>query len=170
MLLHTCCAPCLDGLIVAENPTLYFYNPNIHLEEEYKKRLEEVKKVAKKFNLSLIEGEYNKDKWFELVKGFEKEPEKGKRCEICFKMRLEETAKKAKELGIKNIATTLTSSIYKDSSLINKIGEAIAQKYDLKFFRLNFDKKGVDPKSLKLSKELNLYRQKYCGCIFSKLT
>lgn len=170
MLLHTCCAPCLDGLITDENPTLYFYNPNIHPEEEYEKRLEAVRKVAKKFNLSLIEGEYNKDKWFELVKGFEKEPEKGKRCEICFKMRLEETAKKAKEMGIKNIATTLTSSIYKDSVLINKIGEAIAQKYDLIFSHLSFNRKGINSKSLKLPKELNLYRQKYCGCIFSKLT
>lgn len=170
MLLHICCAPCLDGLITDENPTLYFYNPNIHPEEEYKKRLVEVRKVAKKFNLSLMEGEYDKDRWLELVKGLEKEPEKGKRCEICFEMRLEETAKKAKELGIKNIATTLVSSVYKDSVLINKIGEAIAQKYNLKFFCLSFDKKGINLKSLKLPKELNLYRQKYCGCIFSKLT
>ena len=167
----------------------YFYNPNIWPEREYQKRLEAAKKaigsirantslgVAKK----LIVGDYDAGNWEKVVKDLEGEPEGGKRCEACFRMRLEATAKKARELGIKNFATTLSISPHKNTGLINKVGRGIVKipcystmvsksKEKEGVATLNFIEKDFSKlyhKSLEESKKAGLYRQKYCGCKFS---
>lgn len=165
LLLHVCCGPCasyvIEFLKKKYDITLYFFNPNIEPKEEYLKRLDSAEKLADKFNLLLIEGNYNNDEWREFVKGFEKEPEGGKRCGLCFEFRLKRTAELADELGFDFFTTTLTISPYKDAKVINKIGK----KYD-KFLEFNFSE-GYK-KSISLSKECGLYRQNYCGCLFSK--
>jgi predicted adenine nucleotide alpha hydrolase (AANH) superfamily ATPase len=173
ILLHICCAPCAtysiervlkDGYQVIG----YFYNPNIQPLNEYKRRLKEVKKLAKIMELTIYFGNYNLKEWFRRIKGLEKEPEGGKRCEQCFKMRLEQTAIFAIEKNIKFFTTTLTISPHKNSELIHRIGREIGDKYGLEFLPYNFKKKDGFKKSIILSKKFNLYRQNYCGCIFSK--
>jgi len=167
LLLHVCCGPCASYVIEflkgKYDLTLYFFNPNIEPEEEYLRRLESVKKLADKHNLLLIEGKYNNNEWREFVKGFENEPEGGKRCSLCFAFRLKRTAELADELGFDFFTTTLTISSYKDADVINKIGK----KYD-KYLEFDFSK-GFS-RSVELAKEYNLYRQKYCGCEFSNET
>ncbi|MFN3302001.1 MAG: epoxyqueuosine reductase QueH [Patescibacteria group bacterium] len=172
LLFHICCAPC-GGYLAKEffknfKITLFFYNPNIWPKEEYKKRLSEVKRFSRKEKIKLIEGDYENEKWFELVKGYEKEKEGGERCKICFKMRLEKTAEKAKELGIENFSTSLAISPYKNLSLIKEIGEKIAKKFDLNFIIFNEEeKKSLWRKAREFSYRENFYHQKYCGCLFS---
>ena len=171
LLLHICCANC--GTVVIErlnekfNLTLFWYNPNIQPKYEYEKRLRDVKKLAKIYNLPLIIGSYNVKYWFDLVRGFEKEPEGGKRCPICFKMRLTRTAKYAQENGFSYFTTTLTVGPQKNAEIINKTGEEISKKYNLNFYKANFKKKDGFKRSIELSKKYDFYRQNYCGCIFS---
>jgi len=171
LLLHVCCAPCstsvIERLKEAYKITLYFYNPNMHPEEEYGKRLEEAKRLATELGIDLIEGVYDADKWFELVKGLESEPEGGKRCEICFSMRLRKTAEYAKENKFEVFAATLTVSPYKNSEIINSIGLKIASSVGVEFLPESFKKQDGYKKSIELSKKHGLYRQHYCGCTYS---
>ncbi len=171
LLLHICCAP--DATYGIEyfskgfDVTVFFYNPNIHPEAEYKLRLIELKRVARRYGVTMIEGDYNPNAWFEAVKGLENEPEGGKRCPVCFRMRLEETARVASELGFEAISTVLTISPKKDSELVNRIGRAAALKYGVEWIDANLKKGGGFKRSLELSSLFELYRQEYCGCVFS---
>lgn len=172
ILVHACCAPCSSYVyekLVKDryNPTLYFYNPNIHPDKEYQIRSEEIKKFAKEQNISLVFEEPDVEQWFDATKGFEDEPEKGKRCSICFEIRLKKTAQKAKELDFDFFTTVLTISPHKNSAVINNIGENIANEHNLTFLNENFKKNDGFKKSLELSKKYNFYRQNYCGCVFS---
>jgi len=171
LLLHVCCGPC--AIYVAKklrenyNVTLFFYNPNIYPKEEYIKRLNEVKKWAKKDNFKLKEGQFDQSEWFKIVQGLENEPEGGARCRVCYKMRLEESAKYAKEKGYNFLASTLTIGRNKKAEIINPIGKEIAKKYDLEFIEADWKKQGGQTEACRLSKQENFYRQNYCGCKFS---
>jgi len=171
LLLHVCCAPCSTHVINELKKdyalTLYFFNPNIHKEDEYKKRLNEVKKLALKLNLPLLIGKYNIDKWFNATKGQEKEKEGGKRCSTCFFLRLDNAAKAAKKNKFNSFTTTLTVSPYKNSTVINLIGKRLKDKYNINFLEADFKKQDGYKKSIELSKKYNLYRQNYCGCLYS---
>ena len=174
ILLHTCCACCATHSINALRDEGYevvtfFYNPNIHPAEEYTARLADMKRLAEETGIENIEPAPYDDKiWFELTKGLEKEPEGGRRCEICFEMRLEKTAEYAREPGIETFATTLTISPHKDAGLINKLGRKAAEKYGVEYYGSNFKKKNGFKKSIELSRKHGLYRQNYCGCIYSQ--
>jgi len=173
MLLHVCCGVCAASVIEQLLPkfpeiTLYFYNPCIHPEDEYQRRLKVAKSLTEIFPVKLIEGEYNPPKWHNMVKGLEGEPENGKRCLLCYDDRLEETARKAIELGIKNFTTTLTISPLKKAEIINGIGKILAEKYQLNFHAANFKKKDGYKRSIELAKKHEFYRQDYCGCEYSK--
>jgi predicted adenine nucleotide alpha hydrolase (AANH) superfamily ATPase len=176
ILLHTCCAVCGVGLTksILEKglePIIFFYNPNIHPKDEYEKRKDSTKKLTEIYKIEFIEGEYEVEKWFKETKGYEKEPEGGKRCPICFRMRLLKTAKLAKEKGIKYFATTLAASPYKAEKVIFGLGKEIAEKFGLKFLDLSdfgLEKNASWRRSRQLAREFNFYHQNYCGCIFSK--
>lgn len=177
LLLHSCCAPCssyvLEYLSQYFNITVLYYNPNISPKEEYVYRLNEEKRLIKEMTfknpVNILDCDYNADEFFTVAKGFEKEPEGGKRCEKCFDLRLDFTAKTAKKNGFDYFATTLTISPLKNANLINEIGEKLAEKYSVKYLCSDFKKKEGYKRSIALSKEYNLYRQNYCGCIFSKV-
>lgn len=176
LLLHSCCAPCsstiLEFLQEYFEITVYFFNPNITFEEEYLKRLEEQKEYHKKrgYKINVVEGEYNPEiDFFQKVKGLENEREGGKRCHQCYNLRLEETAKKAQELGYDYFTTVLSISPMKNAQWINEIGEELGKKYGIKFLNGDFKKKSRYLRSIEISKEYELYRQDYCGCIFSKV-
>ena len=176
LLLHACCAPCssevLERLGNFFEISIFYYNPNITEYEEYKKRIEEIKKLINlinpKYKVSLIEGNYEPDKFFDIAKGLEQEPERGKRCYKCYELRLEETARIAEELGFPNFCTTLTLSPHKNSNWINEIGKNLNNKYNTNYLYSDFKKKEGYKRSIELSKKYNLYRQDYCGCIYSK--
>lgn len=176
LLLHACCAPCssavLERLANFFEITIFYYNPNITDEDEYNKRIAEIKKlislVHPKHEISLIEGKYEPEKFFEMAKGLESEPERGKRCYKCYEIRLEETARIAEELGFNNFCTTLTLSPHKNATWINEIGERLNSEYKANYLYSDFKKKEGYKRSIVLSKEYGLYRQDYCGCIFSK--
>ena len=172
LLLHTCCAPC--GAYSAQflqkegyDVTFYFYNPNIHPENEYLKRLDELKKFSQKTKILLIVEEPDFDNWFNNIKGYENEPEKGKRCYLCYKMRLEKTAQKAKELNFDFFTTTLSISPHKSYEMISEISKNFEKIYDITYLDVNLKKKDGYKKSIELSKQYGFYRQKYCGCQFS---
>lgn len=177
LLLHACCAPCssacLERLSNFFKITIIYYNPNITEEKEYLKRLEELKtfiqKIKVKYPINIIDARYNPKEFFEISKGLEKEKERGKRCYECYKLRLEETAKVAKENNFDSFATTLTLSPYKKTDWLNEIGEDLSKKYQTSYLYSDFKKKNGYKRSIELSKEYNLYRQDYCGCIYSKL-
>lgn len=171
VLLHICCAP--DSTAVFERLKQeykvigFFHNPNIFPEAEYKKRLEEAEYVARKLKFKIVVPGYAPQEWENAVKGLEAEPEKGKRCNVCFRFNLQATAKKAKRRGIPFFTTTLTISPHKVTEMIFKAGTEAAIKYGLKFLELDFKKKDGFKRSLELSREMNLYRQNYCGCRYS---
>ncbi|MCK5061471.1 epoxyqueuosine reductase QueH [Candidatus Parcubacteria bacterium] len=171
LLLHICCAGC--GAAIGRElksdyqVTLYFYNPNIFPREEFVKRLEEAKRIAKDHKLNLISEDYNHAAWLEMAKGHENDPERGERCFICYKDRLKRTAAKAGGLGFTWFTTTLSVSPHKDAKAIINIGNNLAHKFSLKFLDKDFKKQNGFKKACALSKELNLYRQDYCGCEFS---
>jgi predicted adenine nucleotide alpha hydrolase (AANH) superfamily ATPase len=173
MLLHACCGPCSTAVIerLRDNYelTVFFYNPNIHPRSEYELRLREAEKVYKHFNVPFVVGEYDPENWFLAVKGLENEPEGGKRCLVCYKFRLERAMKYAKENNFDIVTTTITISPHHKADFINNIGNELAKKYNVKFLPENFKKKDGFLRSVQLSKELSLYRQEYCGCIYSKL-
>jgi len=172
ILVHSCCAPCSSSVfekLYKEYSEIYgfFYNPNIYPENEYKRRLNEYIKFADimKYKIFIKEGSF--EIWNNAVKGFENEPEKGMRCEICFRLRLEKTAQFALQNNFSLFTTVLSVSPHKDSKIINKIGKETAQKYRIEFLETDFKKQDGYKRSLELSNKYDLYRQSYCGCKYS---
>ena len=175
LLLHSCCAPCsstcLERLTKYFSVDVYFYNPNITSINEYEKRLSEQVRLVDlvyKNEVNVINATYNKDEFLSAVKGLEDLPEKSSRCKNCYLLRLEKTAKYAKENGYDYFTTTLTLSPHKNAEWINEIGIELQEKYGVKFLCADFKKEGGYLRSIELSKKYNLYRQNYCGCEFSK--
>lgn len=176
LLLHVCCAPCssycLEYLSQYFKITVFFYNPNISERAEYQHRLKEEKRFISEMNfkypVNIIEGEYSPLEYFSAVKGLENEPEGGERCKKCFELRLEKSARIAREMNFDYFTTTLTISPLKNAPLLNQIGERFADVYDVKWLNSDFKKKEGYKRSIVLSAEHNLYRQNYCGCVFSK--
>ncbi len=173
ILLHACCAICSGYPIsllkeMGYSVTVYFCNPNLDTSEEFLRRLEAQKEVCKHFQVELLVEKYNPKEYLDFVLGLENEPEKGKRCDKCIELRLLKTAKKAKELGIKEFTTSLTISPHKKFEKIQALGENIAKDFELIYPPFNFKKKDGFLKTNQISKELNLYRQNYCGCKFAK--
>ena len=172
ILLHACCAICSGYPItllkdMGYEVIVYYYNPNIYPESEYKKRLEAEQTLCKYLGVELIEGEYNPEEFYEAAKGFENEPEKGARCDKCFALRLSKTAELAKKLGIKEFTTSIVISPHKNFQKLTEIGGKIAEEQNLEYKAIDFKKHDGFLKSNKLAKELNLYRQNYCGCKFA---
>lgn len=175
LLLHACCAPCssycLEYLSEYFRITVFCYNPNIHPAEEYSHRVAEIKRLINeseyKHPVTVIEGSFEPSDFYNKVKGFEKEKEGAERCFLCYELRLEETAKKAKELGFDFFTTTLTISPLKNAGKINEIGERLGEKYGVAHLPSDFKKKNGYKRSIELSKEHKLYRQNYCGCVYS---
>ncbi len=190
--LHSCCAPCssycMEYLRRYFDLAVFYYNPNIMNEEEYRKRVEEQKRLIDAYNqlggtiaeigtdakeiitlrkISFVEGEYDVARYLEAVKGLEDAPEGGSRCGRCFELRLRETARVAKELGMDYFTTTLTISPLKNAQLINEIGNRIGEEMGIAFLPSDFKKNNGYLRSIELSKEYGLYRQDYCGCDFS---
>lgn len=180
LLLHSCCAPCssycLEYLANYFKIILYYYNPNISPKEEYEKRVEEQKRLIRelgeekfdRYSISFQEGAYEPEKYYETVKGLEKEPEGGRRCEACFRLRLTAAAKTAKELHADYFTTTLTISPLKSAPLLNALGEEIGLQAGVPFLPSDFKKKNGYKRSIELSARYGLYRQNFCGCVFSK--
>ena len=176
LLLHSCCAPCssycLEYLTGHFRITDYFYNPNITERAEYDKRAEELKRLIKELphdnEITFLDGGYEEKLFFEKTRGFEDCPERGDRCRICFALRLEKAAEKAAEIGADYLTTTLTISPLKDAALLNEIGRRAAAKAGVKWLPSDFKKKGGYQRSIELSGQYDLYRQNYCGCVFSK--
>ena len=173
LLLHTCCGPCspyvfgvLDEIF---DLTVYFFNPNIHPEKEFNKRLSEQIRLVKEMGLNydVACDEYNTKPFYESISGLEQLGEGSERCTKCFGLRLEQTAKMAKEAGYEYFSTTLTVSPRKPSQLLNELGIALEEKIGVKFLRSDFKKNNGHTKSVELTKKYNLYRQCYCGCVFS---
>ena len=176
LLLHTCCAPCssmvINTLKYYFNITIFFYNPNITESDEYYLRLNEMKKYIEDrgLHIDIVEGIYNpKEDFFKKVKGLEKCHEGGERCKKCYSLRMNETAKFAKEKGFDFFTTALSISPLKNSTWINEIGVELSEIYSVNYLYGDFKKKGRYQESIKISREYNLYRQDYCGCIFSKI-
>jgi len=172
IILHACCAIC-SGYPVSYlkdagySVIVYFYNPNIFPQEEYLKRLSAQKTLCTHYGVELIEGKYELEVFYEAAKGYESEPEKGLRCHKCFELRLRKTAELCKKLGIKDFTTSIVISPHKNFRLLSDIGKKIASEYDLNYLDIDFKKKDGFLKTNKISRELELYRQNYCGCKFS---
>ena len=171
LLLHICCAPCASHVLEVLSEmfavTGYFYNPNIHPEEEYEHRLREARRLQEHLDFPLIIGPYDTESWMRDTSGLEEEPEGGRRCEICFRIRLLKTAAEARQEDFGTIATTLTVGPRKRADMVNRVGNRAAKKYHLEFHAADFKKKEGFKKSVAFSKKHNLYRQDYCGCIYS---
>ena len=173
LLLHSCCAPCAGEImeaVAAANikTTVYFYNPNIHPLEEYEIRKEENKRFCEKIGFDFIDADYDKDNWFQRVKGLENEPERGKRCTVCFDMRFERSALYAHENNFNHFATTLGISRWKDMNQINDSGKRAAERYeDVSYWDFNWRKDGGSSRMIEISKRENFYQQEYCGCVYS---
>lgn len=176
ILLHSCCAPCSSHVIsyLSDffNITVFYYNPNISELDEYNRRAKEQKRFIAEYMaknpVKFMEGDHNPKEYFELIRGLEKAPEGGERCVKCYRMRLAETARIASEKGFDYFATTLSISPMKSSALINAIGSEVGGIYNAKYLLSDFKKKNGYKHSVELSKEYDLYRQDYCGCIFTK--
>lgn len=176
LLLHSCCAPCSSYVIsyLADyfNITVFYYNPNISEEDEYKKRVNEQKRLIKlldtKYPVKFIEGDYENNLYETVIDGLRCEPERGARCTKCFELRLDKTAKLASDMNFDYFCTTLTVSPHKNSKLINEIGLNLENKYKIKYLPSDFKKKDGYKQSIELSKKYDLYRQNYCGCKYSK--
>ena len=183
LFLHSCCAPCssyvLEYLCRYFHITVYYYNPNISSDEEYQKRVKEQVRLIKSYNremedgtrnghpIRIVEGDYEPQRFYEEVRGYEDCREGGERCFRCFDLRLRETAKWAKEGGFDYFATTLTVSPLKNAQKINEIGMALAKEYDVLWLPSDFKKRDGYKRSIELSAEYGLYRQNYCGCGYS---
>ena len=173
LLLHSCCAPCsgdimrrlLDSRI---DYTVFFYNPNIHPYDEYLLRKEENMNFAKKYNISFVDADYDPRKWFEMTKGMEYEPERGKRCTTCFDMRFIKTAEYAHNNGFDIISSTLGISRWKNMEQINKSGIYAASKFkDITYWTYNWRKENGSHRMIEVSKDEGFYMQEYCGCVYS---
>ncbi|MGL6248195.1 MAG: epoxyqueuosine reductase QueH [Culicoidibacterales bacterium] len=179
LLVHACCGPCntqvLNSLANAFEITVLFYNPNIHPKKEYLKRRDTQAEFIDAFNarqghaIAFVEGPYNPREFFNKTKGLEAEPEKGKRCEACYELRLQEAKKFAEELNCEYYTTSLTVSPYKNTEAVNRIGDELdeAGEQITQFLHSDFKKKNGFRESIALAKEYELYRQNYCGCIYS---
>jgi predicted adenine nucleotide alpha hydrolase (AANH) superfamily ATPase len=171
LLVHICCAPdAIFGIEVFQRDyivTGFFHNPNIWPTEEYDTRWVEAQKVESILGFKLVEGRYAPKLWEKQVARFAAEPEKGRRCDICFALRLDASARTAAELGMPAFATVLTVSPWKKADVINRIGRQLGRKYGLRFIEADLKKKGGFQQSVELSRRYGLYRQKYCGCRFS---
>lgn len=176
ILLHSCCGPCSTECITRLTKyfdiTVLYYNPNIEPQEEYEKRKQEQIRFIKEFKpinkLDFMDCDYDNASFERMTEGLEKEPEGGKRCHKCYELRLKKTANIAKEKGYDFFGTTLTVSPYKNSQIINEIGQKISKETNVEFLYSDFKKEDGYKKSIELSKEYNLYRQNYCGCHYSK--
>ncbi len=176
LFLHACCAPCssycLEYLSEYFAITVFYYNPNIFPAEEYEKRVAEIKRLIEniptKHKVNFVEGDYLPEQFFAMAKGMEKLPEGGERCFRCYEMRLKESVRLAEELGFDYITTTLSISPLKNAQKLNSIGEQLCENTKVKYLPSDFKKKNGYKRSIELSKEYNLYRQNYCGCVFSK--
>ncbi|MCX4249210.1 MAG: epoxyqueuosine reductase QueH [Bacilli bacterium] len=172
ILLHSCCGPCssacIDRLKDYFDITVIYYNPNIEPLDEYIHRKNEQIRLLKEWNIKFMDCDYENDIWTNKTKYLREELEGGKRCSVCFGIRLKYTAKKALDKGFDYFGTTLTVSPHKNSELINKIGEGIGINLGIKFLYSDFKKKEGYKKSIEFSKQYNLYRQDYCGCLYSK--
>lgn len=180
LLLHSCCAPCssavLEQLQEVFEITVFYYNPNISEDSEYQKRVQEQKKFIQVLNskkpdypIKMLEGDYEPKQFYEISKGLADCPEGGERCFRCYRLRLEKTAQLAKEKMFDYFTTTLTISPLKNAVKLNEIGEEMGEKYETVFLPSDFKKKNGYKRSIELSKEYDLYRQNYCGCIYSKM-
>lgn len=177
LLLHACCAPCssyvLEYLSEHFRITLFYYNPNISPEKEYRFRVDEVKRLISQMpcarEVSFVESDYDTDRFYTVAKGLETENEGGTRCFRCYRLRLEKTAEYAAAHGFDYFTTTLSISPYKNAEKLNTIGEELSEMYGVKHLSSDFKKKNGYKRSIELSKEYDLYRQDYCGCEFSKL-
>ena len=174
LLIHSCCAPCssyvLEYLSSYFHITLLYYNPNIYPEVEFEKRIIEQKRLveAMNFDINILNIGYNSDEFYSAVKGLESEPEGGRRCEKCFYLRLDKTAQIAKEYHFDYFTTTLSISPLKDEQLLNQIGKDLSEKYGISYLYSDFKKKNGYKRSIELSKKYELYRQNYCGCVYSQ--
>lgn len=176
LFLHSCCAPCssyvLEYLSQYFAVTVFFYNPNISPEEEYRKRVEEIKRMIGEMDfvhpVQFIEGEYCPGDFYSMAKGMEDLEEGGERCFACYRMRMEEAARMAREGGYDYFTTTLSISPLKNAAKLNEIGEELAEIYQVEHLPSDFKKKNGYKRSVELSRQYGLYRQDYCGCVFSK--
>lgn len=177
LLLQSCCAPCssavLERLRDFFHITIFYYNPNISSKEEYQKRYEEqvrfLKMIDKEGSINIVDGGYEKEVFNTYIKGFEACKEGGKRCFLCYQLRLFKTAQYAKEHHFDFFGTTLTVSPYKNSKKINEIGKQLEEEYQIAYLYSDFKKKDGYKRSIFLSQKYHLYRQDYCGCIYSKI-
>lgn len=174
LLLHACCAPCSSGVlpVLVEHfkITLFFHNPNISPESEYNYRLDELKRLVEEMGLSdikIISLEYDEEEFLAIARGREDLPEGGARCKDCYRLRLEKTAEYAKEKGFDYFTTTLTVSPYKNAEYLNEIGKELSSEYGVKYLVSDFKKKEGYKRSCENSKKYGLYRQIYCGCVYS---
>lgn len=173
LLMHSCCAPCAGEIMEAVaasdiDTTIFFYNPNIHPKEEYEIRKNENIRFAEKLGFDFVDADYDKENWFERIKGLEDEPERGERCTVCFDMRFERSALFAHENGFDVFATTLGISRWKDLNQINNSGLRAAKRYNsLTFWDYNWRKQGGSSRMLEISKNEQFYKQEYCGCVYS---
>ena len=175
LFLHSCCAPCssyvLEYLSAFFRITVFYYNPNIYPAEEYEKRVEEQKNLIERlpsvYPIEFVEGAYDKERFYEMARGLEQVSEGGERCFRCYELRLRETARLAAERGFDYFTTTLTISPLKNAARLNEIGGLLGEEYQTVWLPSDFKKKNGYKRSIELSKEYNLYRQDYCGCVFS---
>ena len=176
LLLHSCCAPCssyvLEYLSCRFRITVFYYNPNIAPEEEYRKRVEEQKRLIREmcrgYPVSFEEGVYDAERFYEMAKGLEDVPEGGERCCRCYERRLREAAKTAQRLGMDYFTTTLSISPLKNADKLNETGLALAREFQVDYLVSDFKKKDGYKRSIELSQEYGLYRQNYCGCVYSQ--
>ena len=176
LLLHSCCAPCssyvLEYLSQYFQITLFYYNPNISPESEYRYRVSELRRLVDEMlpdsDVRIVEGSYDPQVFLNAVKGLEQEPEGGARCMVCYRLRLEEAARAAKKLGCEYVTTTLSISPMKNAKALNQIGGEVADAYGVRYLYSDFKKRNGYKRSIQLSAEYQLYRQDYCGCSFSK--
>lgn len=179
LMLHSCCAPCssyvLEYLRRYFEITVFYYNPNISMEAEYRKRVAEQKRLIAAYNemadsgypIAVVEGDYEPEAFYAAAKGLEQCPEGGERCFACYALRLRKTAELARQSGQDYFATTLTISPLKNAEKLNEIGERLAEEYQVPWLPSDFKKKNGYKRSIELSAEYGLYRQNYCGCVYS---
>lgn len=176
LFLHSCCAPCssyvLEYLSRFFEITVFYFNPNIAPEEEYRKRVEEQKRLIEQLPavhpIRFVEGRYEPEEFYQRVKGLEQEPEGGARCRVCFALRLEETARLAAEGGYDYYTTTLSISPLKNAQILAQTALEMGEKWGVSWLPSDFKKKEGYKRSIQLSADYNLYRQNYCGCVFSR--